>query len=405
MYKVIRLHVAGIVGVAVALAAGGCVRGPALLQASRGRYNEVIQRTTDEQLLLNLVRLQYRDAPSFLEVGSVSTQFSLSQSANVAGLINEGPTAINPDRLDLRAGLDYEERPTVTLTPLQGKDFVRKLLTPLAPDVIVLLSQSGWSIDRVLRLTVQRMGGVDNASSASGPTPSRAPSYREFARISRRFRWLQEHGWLDLAYETRETPLFGPVPVDRVNTADVISASSAGTPIRLSEDGTLAVITTASRAIVWRIPPEAAGRTEVVELMEWLGLAPGRSSYELRVGTGGQGAIGLSMRSLMGTLFYLSQGVDVPPAHRARGLVTSTVDDTGKPFDWSQVTEGLLRVHWDAARPREAAVLMRRRGYWFYIDDTDLISKSTFALLGQLFALQAGGVETIGPVLTLPVGG
>ncbi|MGB1881610.1 MAG: hypothetical protein ACPHTD_12920, partial [Gammaproteobacteria bacterium] len=56
-------------------------------------------------------------------------------------------------------------------------------------------------------------------------------------------------------------------------------------------------------------------------------------------------------------------------------------------------------------RPASAAVAVNYRGHWFYIDDSDIDSKSTFALLGQLFALQSDADKTGAPVLTLPVGG
>ncbi len=48
---------------------------------------------------------------------------------------------------------------------------------------------------------------------------------------------------------------------------------------------------------------------------------------------------------------------------------------------------------------------VKYRSSWFYIDDSDLTAKSTFALLMQLFALQAGEIKSTGPILTLPVGG
>ena len=53
----------------------------------------------------------------------------------------------------------------------------------------------------------------------------------------------------------------------------------------------------------------------------------------------------------------------------------------------------------------KSAGAVRYRGYWFYIDNTDLHSKSTFALLRRLFFLQAGQFKDAAPVLTLPVGG
>ena len=73
-------------------------------------------------------------------------------------------------------------------------------------------------------------------------------------------------------------------------------------------------------------------------------------------------------------------------------------------FDWADVTRGLFHVSTATSRPDAAAVAVRYRGHWFYIDDTDLDSKSTFAFLSQLFALQAGSAESVSPVLTLPVG-
>ena len=54
--------------------------------------------------------------------------------------------------------------------------------------------------------------------------------------------------------------------------------------------------------------------------------------------------------------------------------------------------------------PTEASVAVYYRGKWFFIDDSDLESKSTFSLLYQIFALQAGKAEGILPILTLPVG-
>jgi len=393
----------------------GCVAGPAALQASRVRYNEVIQATTAEQLLLNLVRLQYREAPLFLEVGSVSAQFAFKTTADVDGSIQEGPMPNYPDGLDLGAGVSFEEKPTVTFTPLQGGDFVKQLLSPLDFEVVLLLARSGWSIDRVLRLTVQTMNGVDNASSASGPTPRHAPRYEEFVRLTGFFRLLQTRGLLELGYATREKELSPPLANAQVRLSDLVEAANHGYRPRSTQDGASMILTGTSRVLLWRIPPEAADSAEVKEIVELLGLVPDRSEYEIRLSLAGrpEGSvprgertkINIATRSLMGALFYLSQAVEVPQSHRDKGLVTTTVTADGETFDWCQVTGELLRVSVQAMPPAGAAVAARHRGWWYSIDDADLTSKSTFGLLSQLFALQAGEVEGAAPVLTLPVGG
>ena len=108
---------------------------------------------------------------------------------------------------------------------------------------------------------------------------------------------------------------------------------------------------------------------------------------------------------MMGILFYLSHNAEVPPSHRAAGLVTQTESAEGEAFDWNEVTGGLFRVRSSSSRPSNAFVAVPYRGAWFYIADDDLESKSTFMLLTQLFNLQAGQIKTVAPALTIGVGG
>ena len=141
-----RRGVVLLIGGCAALVPCGCVMGPTYLAASRMSYNEVIQRTTAEQLLLNLVRLKYREAPVFLDVGSVSAQFVFDQSADIVGTLNENipMMSLNPDVLRIGGGIGYQERPTITYTPLKGKEFVNNLLSPLPLKTVLLLARTGW---------------------------------------------------------------------------------------------------------------------------------------------------------------------------------------------------------------------------------------------------------------------
>ena len=52
-----------------------------------------------------------------------------------------------------------------------------------------------------------------------------------------------------------------------------------------------------------------------------------------------------------------------------------------------------------------AHVAIPYKGYWFYIDETDQDTKSTFSLLIELSRLKLTGKAGPGPVLTLPVSG
>jgi hypothetical protein len=128
-------------------------------------------------------------------------------------------------------------------------------------------------------------------------------------------------------------------------------------------------------------------------------------SGTVRGGRSGRYELGIEPRSLMGTLYYLSHAIQVPLEHAERGLVTTTRHEWGESFDWNDVSGDLLQVCSQKRKPRHAAVAVKYRDHWFYIDDRHLSSKSTFTLLLQLFELQAGGgAEGTKPVLTLSVG-
>src|SRR5262249_1942970 len=118
-------------------------------------------------------------------------------------------------------------------------------------------------------------------------------------------------------------------------------------------------------------------------------------------------SIDLETRSLLQALYYVSHGVDLPGEHIADGLATVTRTPSGEPFDWLLLMKGLFRVHSVKASdpPPNAHVAVPYKGHWFYIDQTDQDTKSTFSLLLELSRLELVGKAGTGPVLTLPLSG
>ena len=140
--------------------------------------------------MLNLVRLRYSVSLMMLQVSSVSTSFTWSQSASAEAFKFE-PSSSDSNvggawQSGLRRGTDRD------LYPAGGKDFVENLLTPVELNSLLLLGRSGWRIDRLLRVIVDRVNGLPNAQEASGPTPLRAPKYKDFIRVAKLLRILQE---------------------------------------------------------------------------------------------------------------------------------------------------------------------------------------------------------------------
>ena len=354
------VFIVGVSGVALAACA---VTGPTALEQDRSNYNVAVQRTNDEQLLLNLVRLKYRDTPFFLEVSNVATQFTFSSSADASATFPEGPGF---NVFGLGAGVARTERPTVSYSPLQGEKFIQRFLSPVSLKTISLLFHSGWNVDRIFRTCFQHVHKIKNAPGASGPTPERVPVYERFAHLSRLFRHLQARGEMEMEYAMRDG-----IPALSVN-----------------------------------ISQEGLGTKESQEIFSLLGLSPNatRIIFTGHLADANSGLIKVETRSLLGAMFYLSQSVEAPVKDREMGKVTITKNSSGEIFDWRKVTGDLMRVQSNDSYLGQSAVAIKYRGAWFYIDDTDLTSKSTFSMLGQIFSLQAGKSTSTAPVLTLPVG-
>lgn len=335
--------------------------GPSSISAGRPAYNTAVQQTSNEEMLLNIIRLRYRDTPLFLQVSGIAANVSTEIGLNGGAEIPSTGTTLG----SVAATGSYLDNPTVTYAPLQGEEFVTQLLTPVRLDTLLLLIESGWSIERVLRLCANRLNDTRNAPSASGPTPETAPPFEAFRRVASLLRELQNRDAIFFAIEHREP---------------------YGLSMRFRED--------------------EADSPAALELARLLGVEAGRPRYVFthRVdGIGGGETIAIETRSLMGSLFYLSQAVEPPSAHEAKRWVTVTRNPDGSAFDWKRVMGGLFRVDSEPPASGSAFLSTSYLGATFHIDRADPDTKATFALLNQLFALQAGAGSGAGPVLTLPV--
>jgi hypothetical protein len=400
----------------------GCAFGPRVLECSHGRYNEAVKQVDEEQLLLNIVRMRYNDSPMRLDVSSIAAQYEWTAGAEArpffvapnpsnSNVIFKTFTAILPDVTATTA-----TRPTVSLTPLDDPETIRSLFTPSTLDGIIFLSETSYPVSTVFRLFVEYLNRLPNAVTASGPPREIVPAYREFQRVTQLLQILQDQGDIRFLREEKIAELGSPLPAAGVTATALVEAAKNGLEYRQRADNTW-VLVRRDRRLVLKVNPMTVGSPEVQELTHLLRLRPGQLSYEVTVGGTEEpfprseppeeaAAVNIFPRSLVQALFYLSHGVVVPPEHVACGIVKPTLEPDGSVFDWQQVTAGLFTVHSfkQHCRPEHAAVAVKYRDYWFYIDDRDSDSKITFLLTMTMTRVNLLGVRKGGPALTLPVG-
>jgi hypothetical protein len=403
------------------LGAGGCSIGPQTLPHDRIRYNEAVKTSTEEQLLLNIVRLRYTDTPSSVGVSSVADQYELTRSLGLTPFFTSAAAgqafggyrgAILP-----QLSVGGASRPTLTYTPQDDQDFTRRLFTPLSLESIASLSKTTWPTSTVFRLWLENMNWVPNAETASGPTPREPPDFAEFLGGIQALQRLTDRKLATIYIEEEDDPASDELPKEAVKPRAAVAAAKENLELRKDKAGNWRVVRKKQQPTL-RFAESAKGDPDFQAFCRAFGLDPQRTTFKLTSGKldpyfegetrGKLDKLDLETRSLLQVLFFAAQGVDVPPEHAASGVAPQTLGPDGQVFDSRQVVDGLFRVCWAAGKkpPAGAHVAVCYRGYWFYIDERDRDTKATFALLVELSRLQLS-TDKAGqaPVLTLPIGG
>ncbi|MBV8554544.1 MAG: hypothetical protein JO116_03200 [Planctomycetaceae bacterium] len=409
-------------GLCLGLTGGGCAFGPKVLEKTHGRYNEAVRRVDEEQLLRNLVRMRYNETPLDLNVSSIAAQYELDGGAEARPFFAApNPTSagvfhpfsrVLPDVM-----VNGSNRPTITLVPGDSGDAVQRFLTPISTDTLVFLFQTSWPVSTVLRLWVERLNGVPNAASASGPPRCDVPDFARFRQVAELVQSFRDRKLGTVHTEEYYAEVGGPLPPSAVTASAAVDAAKNGLEYRPRDDGTSWALVRKERRLVMELNPAALGHPDLDELVELLNLQPGRLRYEIIPAPGivpdpllfpgpPYPDLRISTRSTAQVFFYLANGVEVPCEHLAAGVARQPVGPDGVPFDTRAVTEGLFTVHACKGHkpPATAFVAVKYRDYWYYIDDRDQESKATFSLVLQLSRLDFARQQPAIPFLTLPVG-
>jgi hypothetical protein len=109
--------------------------------------------------------------------------------------------------------------------------------------------------------------------------------------------------------------------------------------------------------------------------------------------------IAILSRSMMQVLATVAMTIDVPQAHVADRRVSPTPEAEQGP---DGPIAPLIQFVSSSERPKDAAIAVSYRGYWFWIDDRDILSKRIFTFLLFAFAMVDTGGKGQAPVLTIP---
>ena len=339
-------------GALALLILAGCASvSPARVTADRMDYGGVVAESWKRQTLLNVVRLRYADAPVFLEVASIINSYTVGGIANAQATL---PSRTDPDVLELGVAGNWSNTPTVTYQPLIGDRFTKSLLQPVPPVAVFQLLQGGWPASLVFPTVVGSVNGLRNATGGVASDPG-------FMELSDALSRIQRAGNIGIRVEAGKDG-GGVMAVIRKESGTELSADSR-------------------------------------RVRELLGLDENVSEFEISYGMvpRNRNEVAMLTRSMMEIMLQLGFGIDLPVAHASDGRA---LPGLWKPGDAR--AKSLVHIHSGTEAPADAYAAVPYKGYWYWIDDTDIASKRVFTFLMIVFSLAETGQTTAAPVVTVP---
>jgi len=350
--------------VSVLLLFTGCASiGPGTVKQDRFDYITAISDSWKSQMLFNLVKLRYGDAPVFLDVASVINQYLVSGSVGYSGSWAQNPQVPWPYTAlyNLLGMGTYAERPTITYSPLSGEKFARSLMTPIPPAAVLNFIQGGYPVDLVLRLAVQSINGIRGRYGAGARMREADP---EFYQLAEKLRAIQASGEIGLR-------------------------------VKRAGDQTTALIVFGKS--------QRAVEVERGEVRKILGLNPEADEFNVVYGSiaANDREIAMLTRSVIEILTELSSFIDVPAAdvEQKRTYPSPAPESVG-----GVPVPPLIRILSSSQRPDDAFAAVPYGKAWFWIDDKDFPSKRLFSFMMFLFTLTDTGEKQGAPIITIPAG-
>jgi hypothetical protein len=353
--------------VIAALVLSGCASiGPGTVKRDQFQYIHAISESWKAQLLLNMVKIRYGDTPAFLEVASLINSYSIESGIDLN--VNWYNYPYETAQL-LKGSAKFTDRPTITYSPLTGEKFTTMLMSPIEPTNIFSFIQAGYPSDLVLRICVQSINGIHNKYGGGARFKRADP---EFFPLLEKLRAIQDSG------------AFG-MRVENVEGKDTV-------------------------VLIFRDPRKIDEqiKADIAAVRKLLNLNPQASKFKIvydAVAANDQ-EIAILSRSMMQILIDLGSLIDVPEKHIAEKRVspTRTCETVG-----GISARHLISVHSRASapvasKPGDAFAAVKYHNYWFWIDDTDLLSKQVMTFLLVIFSLAETGGAGKGPIVTVPAG-
>lgn len=166
-------------GVLCSLAMSGCLS-PITLNRAVITYDEAITDAISKQLLINIARAHQHQPIHFTGVSNIAATFDFRVNAGATpALTGDASKTLMPI-----FGGSVAENPTISIAPIEGEEFTKRLLTPFLETKFLHLLRQRYDIDLLLRLMAQELRVTEHGQEvAYRNAPADRPGYEMFRRV------------------------------------------------------------------------------------------------------------------------------------------------------------------------------------------------------------------------------
>ncbi len=385
-----------LIGIAVALNLAGCLSPPTLTRAVVS-YDNAITDSISKQLLLNIARAHHHQPVHFTGVSNVAATFDFRVNAGATpALTGEAGKTLLPV-----FGGSVAENPTISIAPIDGEEFTRRLLTPFQEAKFTLLLRQGGDIDLLLRLMAKELRVDDQGEDvAYRNSPTDKAGYEMFRKVVLHLSAIQDANRLyaeSLLFERTWT-----IPAESV-TAEGFKALEQDYLVAYDpQQKTYRLRKPVSgRILITNYDPNTLPQEERVRLHEEAERSPMNDvSFDIRPGHyGGEWPLKgeFRLRSFNTMLNFLAQSVEEEPEYGVEK------DSRTPPFMDNPVKTMDLLVQ--DSSPSESDLTVQSHGKYYAVNITGPLARwnrEAFKLLYQLFQMTVTEVSRSGvPSITI----
>jgi hypothetical protein len=178
----------------------GCVS-PMALNRAVSAYDDAITSAASKQLLMNIARAHHHQPIHFTGVTNVAATFDFRLNAGASSAAGGLAGAV----LMPIFGAAVAENPTISIVPVEGEEFTKRLLTPFQQSKLTLLLRQRYDIDLLLRLMAQEVRIQHPTQQiAYRNRPSDLQGYEMFRRVVLHLSAIQDRNQLHVEPLTLE---------------------------------------------------------------------------------------------------------------------------------------------------------------------------------------------------------